>query len=313
MRIFVVIVLSVLFFSCKNSRSDDKTTAAKDFLNIYKPLSLPVNVADSGLANFGDTTTIDYNLFTQFIPDSAVNKILNKQISNYVIHPAEIIHTKNVDYLLTKFQSGKTVKLLVFVLDDKHQYKSSLFLLSNINIDEYSYSVSVTNEPAFIIKREKTGADKEHLYSRDGYAFNTSSNAFAEVLNDSNEDEKKRKELINPIDTLAAINKFSGDYIQDKRNYISIRDGKNQHTYIFFIHFEKGKDNCTGELKGQMRLVNETNAVYQESGDPCVIHFKFTATSIKINEEGNCGNYRGITCPFDFNFKKNKQAKGKRS
>lgn len=313
MRIFVVIVLSVLFFSCKNSRSDDKTAAAKDFLNIYKPLSLPVNVADSGLANFGDTTTIDYNLFTQFIPDSAVNKILNKQISNYIIHPAGIIHTKNIDYLLTKFESGKTVKLLVFVLDDKHQYKSSLFLLSNINIDEYSYNVSVTNEPAFIIKREKTGADKEDLYSRDGYAFNTSSNAFAEVLNDSNEDKKKRNEVINPIDTLAAINKFSGDYFQDKHNFISIHDGKNLHTYMFFIHFEKGKDNCTGELKGQMRLINETNAVYQESGDPCVIHFKFTATNIKIKEEGNCGNYRGITCPFDFNFKKKKQAKVKTS
>ena len=60
-----------------------------------------------------------------------------------------------------------------------------------------------------------------------------------------------------------------------------------------------------------MSLVNETNAVYQESGDPCVINFKFTAANIKVKEEGNCGNYRGINCPFDFTFKKKKLNKTK--
>jgi hypothetical protein len=61
-----------------------------------------------------------------------------------------------------------------------------------------------------------------------------------------------------------------------------------------------------GELKGFMNLTNEKNAVFSESGDPCVINFKFTSTAVKVKEEGNCGNHRGITCPFDFTFKKKK-------
>jgi len=307
-RICTISVLVILFFSCKNSK-ENKPLTATDFLKFYSTFMLPANIPDSGLTNFGDTSTINASVFTQFIPDSAVQTILSESVSKYIIHPAGIIHFKASDYLVTKFVSGKTIKLVVFVLDDKHQYRNSLLLLSSQKNDSYRHSVSITNEPTFIIKREKKDADNKVLYSRNGYAFNESANAFTEVMNDTN--EEKIKDIINPVDTLAALNKFSGDYITDKKNFISVRDGKNSHTYIFFIHFEKNKATCVGELKGEMNLVNETNAVYQESGDPCVINFKFTTSAIKVKEEGNCGNYRGINCPFDFTFKKKKPNKTK--
>lgn len=309
--IFRIIVLSVLFFSCKNSNNENKPIEAKDFLKFYKPLNLPVNIADSGMENFGDTSTIAYTIFTQFIPDSAMQNVLSGEVSKFIIQPSGIIHFKTTDYLVTKFISGNTIKLSVFVLDDKHHYKKSLLLLSNLNNGKYSYSVSITNEPTFIIRREKTGTDNEILYSRNGYAYNAPANIFIEVMNDSNEDKGKLSEVINPIDAFAGLNKFSADYITDKKNFISVRDGKNAHTYIFFIHFEKNKSECVGELKGEMSLTSESNAVYQESGDPCVIRFKFTAATIKVKEEGSCGNHRGITCPFDFTFKKKKTDKPK--
>ena len=159
-------------------------------------MNLPVNIQDSGVADFGDTTTIAYDVFTQFIPDSAVESILNNQGSKFIIHLSGIIHTKTIDYLLAKFTSGTINKLVVFVLDDKHQYKSSLLLLLNKYSDNYRYSVSITNEPTFIIRREKQGTNKELLYSRNGYAYNAATNTFSIVLNDSNEDEKKNNEII---------------------------------------------------------------------------------------------------------------------
>ena len=130
-------------------------------------------------------------------------------------------------------------------------------------------------------------------------------------MHDSNEDTAQKNDIINPIDTLSSTNKFSGDYIADKKNFISVRDGKNADSYAFFIHFEKNNGDCIGELKGMMTLTDEKNAVFTESGDPCVINFKFTANSIKIKEQDNCGNHRGITCPFDFTFKKKNQPKKK--
>ena len=305
-RIFTTCTIVILFFSCKNSNKESKPLTTTDFIKLYSTLSLPANITDSGLTKFGDTTTITKEIFIQFIPDSALQRM---NVSEYLIHPAGILHFKTTDYLLTKFVAGKTIKLVVFVLDDKHHYKNSLLLLSNQNSDGYRYSASITNEPTFIIRKEKTDADNKILYSRNGFAFNESANIFTEVMNDTN--EEKAKDIINPIDTLAELNKFSGDYITDKKDFISVRDGKNSRTYIFFIHFEKNKAACIGELKGEMSLVNETNAVYQESGDPCVINFKFSTSSIKVKEEGNCGNYRGINCPFDFTFKKKKLNKTK--
>ncbi len=307
--IFTTCAIVILFFSCKSSNKESKPLTTTDFIKLYSTLSLPANITDSGLENFGDTATINNSVFTEFIPDSALQNVLSGSVSKYIIHPAGIIDLKTIDYLVTKFTSGKTIKLVVFVLDDKHHYKNSLLLLNNQNSDGYRYSLSVTNEPTFIIRKEKTDADNKILYSRNGYAFNESVNIFTEVMNDSN--AKKVNDIINPIDTLAKFNKYSGDYITDKKDFISVRDGKNSLTYIFFIHFEKNKAACIGELKGEMSLVNETNAVYQESGDPCVINFKFTANSIKVKEEGNCGNYRGINCPFDFTFKKKKLNKTK--
>lgn len=307
-RVFTTVLISIIFFCCKNPTNENKPLTAEDFLKFYKPLSLPAIISDSGLLNIGDTSAIASAVFTHFIPDSAVQQVLSSNVSNYVIHSAGIIHLKTSDYLLTKFTAGKTIKLAVFVLDDKHQYRAALLLLSNNSADKYHYSVSVTNEPAFIIRREKTGNTNQILYSRNGYSFNASTNSFVEVMNDSNED--KLSAVINPIDTFTRLNKLSGDYITDKKNFISIRDGKNSNTYIFFIHFEKNNGTCIGELKGEMNLTSESNAVYQESGDPCVIRFKFSNTSIKVKEEGNCGNYRGITCPFDFTFKKQKNKTG---
>ena len=306
-KVFALVFINILFFCCKNSNNENKPLTATDFLKFYKPLNLPASIADSGLTGIGDTSTITSAVFTHFIPDSAVEQILSSKISKYIIHPAGIIHLKTTDYLVTKFVSDKIIKLVVFVLDNKHQYKTALLLLDNHNIDKYHYSVSITNEPAFIIRKEKTGNDNELLYSRNGYSFNATTNSFAEVMNDSNED--KLSAVINPVDTFARLNKLSGDYTTDKKNFISVRDGKNLNTYIFFIHFEKNNGTCIGELKGEMNLTDENNAIYQESGDPCVIHFKFSNAALKVKEEGNCGNYRGITCPFDFTFKKQKNKK----
>jgi hypothetical protein len=297
----------LLAAGCKNSTADlsgDEKISAADFIKAFPELDLPVSIADTGLKNFADTVLISRTVFTEFVPDSALNKFSDTANKQLVIHPAGIIHKKERDYLLATFSSSGKIKLAVFVLDDKHKFLTSFLLLNNNDNDKYNHSVSITQEPAFIRKREKFTTDNKSLYSRNGFAFNASSNSFAEVLHDSNEDTARNNELINPIDTLPSTNKYSADYVADKKNFISVRDGKNAVTYSFFIHFEKNNGDCVGELKGMMALTDEKNAVFTESGDPCIINFTFTKNTIKIKEQGNCGNHRGITCPFDFTFKK---------
>jgi len=307
-RIFAITFVIIFSVGCKNEAdelSGDKPVKAENFLKAFPVLRTPVIISDTGLVHFGDTTIISYSVLSQFIPDSVLTAQLGGQSHKAVIHPAGAIRNDNNDYLLAKFTLNKRNELLVFVLGADHKYVTSLALLSGHEAgDAYNHSVSVTVEPTFIIRQEKAGKDNQLLYSRHGFAFNNASKNFTEVMNESNEQERTT-DVINPIDTFPATNKFSGQYVRDDKNFISVRDGKDAVTYAFFMHFEKNNGECTGELKGQMSLTDEKNAVYQQSGDPCVIHFKFSASSIMVKEEGNCGNHRGITCPFDFTFKKN--------
>src|SRR5205085_9026681 len=145
----------------------------------------------------------------------------------WTIHPAGIIHKKERDFLLAKFISKKEIKLGVFVLDDKHAFLTSFQLVDNLKKDNYTYSVSITEEPTFIQKREKPTNNNSLLYTRNGFAYDATTHAFAEVLQDSNEDTAKNDAVLNPIDTLPSTHKYSGDYAADKKNFISVRDGKN--------------------------------------------------------------------------------------
>ena len=311
-RTFLAVLLVAGIVACKNPEADisgDEKIKADDFIKAFHSVDLPLIIADTSLKNFGDSIIIGKPVFIQFFPDSFLQKFSADASQKLIINPAGIIHKKEKDFLLIKFSSPKKIQLGVFVLNDKHTFLASLPLLSNQKTDNYNHGISITEEPTFIFRKEKFTADNKSLYSRNGFAYNTSSNSFAEVLHDSNEDTAKNNEIINPIDTFPSTNKFSGDYVTNKKNFISIRDGKNALTYSFFIHSENNNGDCVGELKGMMTLTDEKNAVFTESGDPCVINFKFTSTSVKVKEEGNCGNHRGITCPFDFTFKKKKPEK----
>ncbi|MFM9597287.1 hypothetical protein ACKI1O_49055, partial [Streptomyces scabiei] len=91
-------------------------------------------------------------------------------------------------------------------------------------------------EPTFILIKEKT-IKETNLFTRTGWVYNNAG-FFMVVITDSNEDPQKQQ-IINPIDTLPRKNKRSGDYVKDKKSYVSLRDGKDPNSYIFFIHFEK--------------------------------------------------------------------------
>ena len=211
--------------------------------------------------------------------------------------------------MLSVVSQNKKIQLIVFVLNTKNKYVVSKSIFDNVTNDGYMHSLSINKEPTFVISKEKiTNDTKQLLFTRVGWIYG-SDNAFMVVINDTNEDPKKMNQIINPIDTLSKKNKLSGDYLEDKKNYMSIRDGKNANTYLFFIHFEKKNGTCIGELKGDFKMKNSTTAVYNQGGDPCVIDFNFNDSNVTLKEKGSCGNRRGMECFFDDTFNKKKELK----
>jgi len=305
-------LIGFIALSChheKASLSGTEHVELSDFMDAFKKISLPWRVADTNFLKVADTTSISFTVLSEFIPDTVITDLLGKNAQKVIIHPVGKFEKENEIYLLAKFVVNKKSVLEVFVFDKKNKYLSRLELIrKGSNDDDYSHSVSITSEPTFILSREKINKQNELAYTRMGYGFSSSTKNFMEVVNDSNEDLKRLSEIINPIDTLPRKNKLSGDYAQDKKNFISVRDGSNALKYVFFIHFEKD-DNCIGELKGDMTMRDATHGYYKQSGDPCVIDFTFESKSITVKEEGNCGNHRGIKCFFDDTYKRKKEAK----
>jgi hypothetical protein len=116
-------------------------------------------------------------------------------------------------------------------------------------------------------------------------------------------------EMINPIDTLPRIHKWAGDYVKNKNNIVSIRDGRYENEIRFFIHINKNDGDCIGEVKGTALISSSVTAVYREGGDPCVLELRFTGSSVSLKELEGCGNHRGLNCPFEGTFPKKKQEK----
>lgn len=305
--------LFLLFFCVccrekKTTSSDKSYTTFESFTTLFKEINPPVRYSDTSLSTTGDTTHIDFDVFTRFVPAITFAEAVKDSSKNIFIQPVTKIKTSEATYLITKITHQKKTDLIVFMFDAQSNYIAYLSILKNHYNDKHSHSVLVTEEPTFITSREKKGKEDKLFYTRDSYAYDYNTKSFITVMKDSNEDANGADEIINPIDTLPLLNKYSADYKNNDKNFVSVRDGKNNLTYIFFIHFEKNGGDCLGELKGSMTLVSANKAVYRESGDPCGLEFTFTKSSIILTET-NCGNHRGMKCLFNGSYKKSSKLK----
>lgn len=62
-KIIAVALLGIVVFSCKNSKtnlSGDQPVNAANLIKAFPELKLPLNIADTSLDNFGDTSVISY-------------------------------------------------------------------------------------------------------------------------------------------------------------------------------------------------------------------------------------------------------------
>ena len=154
----------------------------------------------------------------------------------------------------------------------------------------------------------RKNADGSISEGKDVYVLNSDAKNFMLIMTDALDD--KVTELINPIDTFSRKHKYAADYGTGKLNLVSIRDGRKSDRLSFFIHFEKNNGECTGELKGEAIIKSATVAEYREGGDPCVLRFSFTSSSVTVKEVEGCGSHRGLRCSFDGIFPKKKDQKG---
>ncbi len=211
---------------------------AAGLFDAFNQLALPFAVADTSLARAADTTTIGYEVFTQYVPDSALLPVAGKKPGSLTIHPVGKIEKEDEIYLLATVTDGKKTSLLTYLFDKNKKYLNNLLLLNSHGGDNYVRSVHINTEPTFLLVQEKTENNQYH-YSKTGYAYSGENKSFVEVINDSNEDEAKNKEIQNPIDTFAATNTHSGNYTVKTKKILLQSGMATAQAAIFFLYILK--------------------------------------------------------------------------
>jgi hypothetical protein len=153
----------------------------------------------------------------------------------------------------------------------------------------------------------RRNADGSISEGKEVYGLNKETGKFMLIMTDALENNVT--ELVNPIDTFSRKYKYAADYGSGKLNLVSIRDGRKSDRLSFFIHFDKNSGGCTGDLKGEAIIKSPVVAEYRQGGDPCVLRFTFTSSSVIVKEVEGCGSHRGLRCSFDGTFSKKKEPK----
>lgn len=304
-RILLISCIALLLLNCKGKKGslqEGEVMEVADFIELFPEKAHPVRIADTTLTRrTTDSSLISYKIFTQFIPDSILAKDFGKGVKPK-LYPLGRTREKNKEiYLFVKAANGnKRVGYMACFSKDENFLNA--MALVRTGFDSYSSAYGVLDNKFQITtyREKKTGTGTQ--FKRNVYIFNEAVNEFTLIMTEPN--EEIIEQITNPIDTFPQKNKFSGDYVKSKRNFIAVRDAKRNEELLFFIHFEKDNGECIGELKGNMKMISKNTGQYQAPGNPCTLEFNFEGNSISIQETGGCGSYRNIKCFFEGSYPK---------
>lgn len=289
----------------KPSLAGEEPVEAVDFITFFPAVKLPYQFADTSLLKMDkDSLLISYQVFTQFVPDSIVSAVFGKGVRPK-IYPMARVKAGEV-YLFAKAVSGDKRAAFVLGFDRKDQFIAGMPLLQPDRSPATRQTAGIDTRATLTKTLLRKNADGSTSEGKDVYVLNSAGKNFMLIMTDALED--KVTELINPIDTFSRRHKYAADYGSGKMNMFSFRDGRKSHTLAFFIHFEKNKGECTGELKGEAVMRSATQAEYREAGEPCVLQFTFSSSSVTVKELEGCGSRRGLRCSFDGVYARRKEA-----
>jgi hypothetical protein len=315
-KCLLLIVTSLLLYSCKSKKvslavNDDKVNIS-DFLDYFQPLKLPYGVTDTILRRKEpETTVINYGLFTRLVPDTILLHLFGKTAHPHLYAIGKISVPDAESYLFVKAVTKDRKVLYILCFDKKDHLGGARPVLYSDESDVrrgVSGRVDMDNKYTLTLLHQRKMAGGQIIYHKDAYVFNEDTGLLL-ILTESNETKNKIPPVYDPIDTLARKHKFSGDYAQDKRNVVVIRDGKDPSRFLFFIHFEKEEGTCDGELKGEAKFVAPGIARYRSYSDPCAIEFSFGSDGVSLKETGGCGVHRDIKCFFEGYYERRKTPK----
>lgn len=314
LKTYLIIGLAlVLFAGCKEKKkpslAGEDPVEISDLIDFFPEKKAPYSFSDSViLRREKDSMLVSYSIFTRFVPDSLLRPVFGKN-EKPKFYPLARIKGADELYLIAKGILGNKRAAYILAFDKDNNYLDGIPMLVLDNAANTQQIASIDRNAGIhltVIRRNSDGSISE---GRNVYGYGAGTGKFSLIMTDPLDD--KPTELINPIDTFARKHKYSADYGPGGMNVVSIRDGRRSDRLSFFIHIDKDKGNCTGELKGEAIFRSATMAEYRQGGDPCVLRFIFTSNSVTLKEVEGCGAHRTLRCSFDGRYSKRPKPKAK--
>jgi len=306
-RLTICTLLLFLMLSCGKKTKDintDEAIESTDFIEAFSLRELPVIFQQKDLKKIeSDSFFIKNNVVSKFLPDS--------------IFKAEFPSTKNVrfhrkgrykaeesgeTYLFLSAEKKDKKNIYIICFDASNTFKAAMPLIEKNNNPSITTEGGIDKRLTVIKTKNIQSKDGKAYYNKSAYVYNTEG-LFTLILTESNEPVEE-KTVYNPIDTLPRKDPLSGNYKQDKKNFVSVRDGGKPGKLLFFINIEKPGNGCDGSLRGDMTQVKPRVYQYNKADDHCLLEFNFNGKTLQVRELEACGNHRGVRCSFDGRFKK---------
>lgn len=300
---FVFLILLAVGCKSKEKNQETETTGfTYDKLASYFPATpVPYSLTDEQLKAV-NKPAIPADLVKGLIPDSIRQKNLGAgQIKYSGLAKLEVPDGES--YLIMLGTKGSTKAAYILTFDQNKTFAVGMpFLVPDDDATTTQVS-SVGKDYSITRSATRRKGGQVAAEGKDVFVYDKASKQFSWIVTDVLDENK---EITSPIDTLPRTNKLSGDYVQGKRNMVSVRDGRYPNQLVVYIHTEQNEGECKGELKGDFIITSPTTAVYRQGGDPCVLQLQFTSSSVTMKEQQGCGNYRDLNCPFGGSFAKKK-------
>lgn len=307
-----LLVTACLFFlmACqhKTQSGNDEQANFPEFLEQFRPLKVPYSLmADSVPSHLSDSLALGHKKYGRLIPDSIWHDGHKKAPAK--IFPLGKIRLGTLYLLFVKIQKGASGNIMLWIYDKGDTLVTAQELFSTEKVAGNKKSFNLDKSNLLRISEKKNLADGEVVRSEKVYGIEKDGNLTL-IMTNTNEPANPNS-FYNPIDTLPAKERYSGNYNSGKSDVVAIRDGDKPGSFRFFIHLNKDKGNCTGEIDGMGKFEHSQVGIYKEDAGPCAIQFNFSKDKVTIKEVGGCGAYRGISCNFTGTYTRDKKSKPK--
>ncbi|NSL88181.1 hypothetical protein [Chitinophaga solisilvae] len=310
MKRYLLLLLTIgVLAACKTKKKPgggaDEPMTFEDFKALFTPGVLPYKLtADTLRMPLADSLSVDTADVHRFLTDTLTKGDYGKN-ERVKLFPLQLIPGNEVDFMVLKaVGKSQTTGYLCF-LDKKGKYLNRIRVANTGSADGSVMGVNIDSKNVIKISTEKKLSGSNTALKEEFYAVGKDGNT--QLIMTNSNGPTNPGQIFNPIDTLPRKHKFSGDYTSGEMNIVSIRDGDDPKTFLFFITFSKDNGNCKGELSGKGHYIAGNRGEFKDKESSCGISFQFSSGRVSIREIGGCGAYRGIKCFFEGGFGRKKK------